>query len=83
MGVTAVPPTSPGRSFGAVETVLPPPPSDLARVQNSPAFRGVVAAAVIASQVAMIVAGVASVRRQNARARAAAVGRAPAYRPYR
>ncbi|MEM7158462.1 MAG: hypothetical protein AAF799_36825 [Myxococcota bacterium] len=62
---------------------LPPPPTDLARVQSSPRARGMYTAVAVAAQLAMIVAGAVSVREQNSRARARRRGQAPPYRPYR
>lgn len=62
---------------------LPPPASDLARIQGSPRARGLNAAAAIAAQVAMIVAGVISVREQREQIRREREGQAPPYRPYR
>jgi len=62
---------------------LPPPRSDLARIQGSPRARGLSAAAAIATQMAMIIAGIAVVREQREQAREARRGQAPPYRPYR
>lgn len=62
---------------------LPPPRSDLARIQGSPRARGIQAAAALATQVAMIVAGVISVREQKRQLRREREGRVQPYRPYR
>jgi hypothetical protein len=62
---------------------LPPPSSDLARVQGSPRARGMLAAAAVAAQLAMIVAGVVSVRNQREQARRDREGQVQPYRPYR
>ncbi|MEM9453801.1 MAG: hypothetical protein AAGF11_06450 [Myxococcota bacterium] len=78
---TTAEPTAKARSLPPI--LPPPPPSDLARVQNSPRAQGILAAAAIAAQVAMLVAGVASVRQQNAEIRRQRRGRPPPYRPYR
>ncbi|MCX4247400.1 hypothetical protein [Paraliomyxa miuraensis] len=62
---------------------LPPPPTDLQRVQGSPGARGLHVAAAMAAQLAMIVAGVIAVREQREQLRRERE-RAPApYRPYR
>ncbi|MCA9652069.1 MAG: hypothetical protein KC501_19285 [Myxococcales bacterium] len=61
----------------------PPPGTDLARIQGSPRARGLHAAAAFAAEVAMIVAGVVSVREQNQQVRREREGRAPPYKPYR
>ena len=62
---------------------LPPPPTDLARVQGSPRARGMATAVAVAAQVAMIVAGAVSVQQQNRAVRERRRGEAPPYRPYR
>lgn len=62
---------------------LPPPASDLARIQGSPRARGLNTAVAIAAQVAMIVAGVISVREQREQVRREREGQAQPYRPYR
>ncbi len=62
---------------------LPPPRSDLARIKGSPRARGLTAAAAIATQMAMIIAGIAVVREQREQAREARRGQPPPYRPYR
>lgn len=61
----------------------PPPSTDLARIQGSPRARGLSAAVAVAAQLAMIVAGVMSVREQNERMRREREGQAPPYKPYR
>ena len=62
---------------------LPPPRSDLARIQGSPRARGLHAAAALAAQVAMIVAGVISVQEQRRQLRREREGQVQPYRPYR
>ncbi len=76
-------PSEPDPSASGLAPRLPPPPSDLARAQGSPRARGLHAAAAIAAQMAMIVAGAVAVRDQRRRAREAQRGRAPPYKPYR
>lgn len=44
---------------------LSPPPTDLARIQGSPRAVGIHAAAAVATQLAMIIAGVMSVQEQR------------------
>lgn len=78
---SGAPPQPPRKTLAPV--LPPPPPTDLARVKGSPRAQGILAAAAIATQVAMLVAGVAAVRQQNAALREQRRGRAPAYRPYR
>lgn len=84
VATTSASTTQPSAKARSLPPILPPPPpSDLARVQNSPRAQGILAAAAIAAQVAMIVAGIASVRQQNAEIRRQRRGRPPPYRPYR
>jgi len=62
---------------------LPPPPNDMARIKGSPRVQGFHAAAAIAAEVAMLIAGAVSVRRQRQELRRERKGRAPPYKPYR
>lgn len=62
---------------------LPPPQSDLARIQGSRRARGLHVAAAIAAQAAMIVAGILAVREQRATARREQARQVEPYRPYR
>lgn len=62
---------------------LPPPPSDLSRVQSSPRGQAVLAAAAVATQVAMIVAGIIAVRQQRDEARRERARQPEPFRPYR
>ncbi|MCH9683710.1 MAG: hypothetical protein K0V04_19910, partial [Deltaproteobacteria bacterium] len=62
---------------------LPPPPTDFQRIQGSPALRGINAAAAVAMQLGMIVAGAVSVGKQRAAIRRQRNGQAPPYKPYR
>lgn len=62
---------------------LPPPTSDLARVQASPEARGIQIAAAVAVQLAMVVAGIVAVREQREQVRRERAHQVPPYRPYR
>lgn len=62
---------------------LPPPPSDLARVQGSPRARGLHTAAAVATQLAMVVAGIIAVREQREQLRRERERDVQPYRPYR